>query len=330
MNENRFELMDVTKGFALLLVVIGHSNIGKLHFFIYIFHIPIFFIISGYFFKEYPIKMFLEKKIKSCIIPFVSFGIVLSLFKWIKLCVEENNVNFSDFIGILFKIVVLQERKTTLWFLTALFCGSIIFYLLVHFTPDDILLCVSSLAISITFILYDTIVTRPLPWNLDIGCIVQIYFFFGYLLRKYSILDRLISFKHSSFLMCIFGTLSILLAAMNKLMGMEILDMFHSQYGFFPFTIISSLLMSLAAFIVLSLIHCGWLQKLGGRTMTYFAIHQEIMIVIEEIIYHTIPQKSIWLVIISEVLLVMVTLFICFFIDRLIRNSKLRFMVASK
>ena len=49
----RIETADRLKALCIVLMVVGHCEIAPaLHDFIYLFHIPLFFFVSGYFFKE--------------------------------------------------------------------------------------------------------------------------------------------------------------------------------------------------------------------------------------------------------------------------------------
>lgn len=52
-NTKRLQFLDVTRGFALLLVMIGHciSKDSFLHHFLFTFHVPLFFVISGYVYR---------------------------------------------------------------------------------------------------------------------------------------------------------------------------------------------------------------------------------------------------------------------------------------
>lgn len=60
---NRLEHIDILKGLLIILVVIGHiGGIPTLHKYIYWFHMPCFFMISGYLFQAK------KKKTKNIII----------------------------------------------------------------------------------------------------------------------------------------------------------------------------------------------------------------------------------------------------------------------
>lgn len=49
----RLDHIDACKGIGILLVILGHTNVPSIvHTIIYSFHMPLFFIISGYLFSE--------------------------------------------------------------------------------------------------------------------------------------------------------------------------------------------------------------------------------------------------------------------------------------
>lgn len=85
---------DIVKGIAIVLVVIGHAiqyvNIegwttSYVERSIYIFHMPLFIAVSGYFFYNSAIKntyfSFICKKGKSILLPSITFGCIILLLK---------------------------------------------------------------------------------------------------------------------------------------------------------------------------------------------------------------------------------------------------------
>jgi len=78
-NQNRIPEMDILKGIAIILVVVGHTKVPG-NSFIYLFHMAVFFIVSGYFYSEKSseslkaVWKFTKKKIVSLWFPF-SLGI---------------------------------------------------------------------------------------------------------------------------------------------------------------------------------------------------------------------------------------------------------------
>src|SRR5690606_7402737 len=65
--QKRIDWVDQVKGFAIFLVVYGH-NFPVTEKFIYTFHMPLFFIVSGFFFPSKPDFSTLRKRFKSIMI----------------------------------------------------------------------------------------------------------------------------------------------------------------------------------------------------------------------------------------------------------------------
>jgi fucose 4-O-acetylase-like acetyltransferase len=76
----RLDWLDAAKGLGILLVTLGHTDIpSQLKTYIYTFHMPLFFFLSGYLFtlKKFPnLKVFLSKRTKSLVLPYLCFSLV--------------------------------------------------------------------------------------------------------------------------------------------------------------------------------------------------------------------------------------------------------------
>ncbi len=73
---SRLQYIDVLKGIAIILVLIGHRSVNEyVTVFIYMFHMPLFFFISGYLdrMKEIEMKMVLKEEGKASIISLCNF-----------------------------------------------------------------------------------------------------------------------------------------------------------------------------------------------------------------------------------------------------------------
>ena len=79
----RDQTWDIVKGIGIILVVIGHSGCpAYLKHFIYLFHMGLFFFISGMFLSNpnlNNLKQFTQKKLNRLYIPFIITGIILVL-----------------------------------------------------------------------------------------------------------------------------------------------------------------------------------------------------------------------------------------------------------
>lgn len=75
--------IDWAKSMGILLVVMGHSNYSIPHLteMIFMFHMPLFFFISGYLFKtSYTFGEIHNKNIRALVVPYILFNFVWALF----------------------------------------------------------------------------------------------------------------------------------------------------------------------------------------------------------------------------------------------------------
>jgi fucose 4-O-acetylase-like acetyltransferase len=56
MEKMRDATFDMLKGIGILLVIIGHTFMKEIGPYIQAFHMPLFFMVAGYFFKYKPVK----------------------------------------------------------------------------------------------------------------------------------------------------------------------------------------------------------------------------------------------------------------------------------
>lgn len=73
----RLNFIDVAKGIGIILVVLGHclayENQNKLFMMIYSFHMPFFFFLSGFLFKDKSYETYLSGKLKTLLFPMIFF-----------------------------------------------------------------------------------------------------------------------------------------------------------------------------------------------------------------------------------------------------------------
>ena len=146
--KERLTYLDVAKGIGILLVVIGHvyafnRQIVDRFFVIwlYSFHMPLFFIISGMLIAykdEKDIWKFVKKRIKGILIPYVFF----SIFSIIVFAIV-NDFSREVFVQNV-KATICGVGIDTLWFLPALFFGEVIFFILRNLLKNKYVICIIS------------------------------------------------------------------------------------------------------------------------------------------------------------------------------------------
>lgn len=82
----RIDWIDSLRGYVMFLVVLGHNNnsLEIVTTWIYSFHVPCFFIISGFFLNKWSYERpFFQKLIslsKKLLIPYLLYGFILACF----------------------------------------------------------------------------------------------------------------------------------------------------------------------------------------------------------------------------------------------------------
>lgn len=79
MQHDRQDWIDSAKGIGILLVVIGHATTGRVYDLIYLFHMPLFFIIAGLVFRPAPMPTYLLRRARTLLVPYTSFLVALTV-----------------------------------------------------------------------------------------------------------------------------------------------------------------------------------------------------------------------------------------------------------
>ena len=123
--KHRNEAIDIAKGIGIILMVMGHSGCPKMLFnFIYLFHMPLFFFCSGYFFHPTnKVSDTIKKRIKGLYLPFIKWSIPFLLLH--NICFNLNIYNESyGFNGIASSLYDLKTYLTRLFYIIFYMSGS--------------------------------------------------------------------------------------------------------------------------------------------------------------------------------------------------------------
>ena len=131
---NRLKYLDYTKGFAILLMLLGHcmSDKNLLHNWIYSFHMPIFFVVCGcltamkYDGRQIGFTDFqshLIRRLKQIGVPYIVFCLVLIAFYFSISLLSHSDYNILES---LFSVVTLKGIDS-LWFLPVYFLSEMLF-----------------------------------------------------------------------------------------------------------------------------------------------------------------------------------------------------------
>ena len=207
MIEGRENTFDIMKGVGIVLMVIGHCAIP--HLFrnvIFSFHMPLFFMISGFFFKPKPVVRQLKIDFKRLVIPYLFICLLLIMCGFIKDVVKNSGFNNTQYYaiaslwgnGVSMTSNVLWAdlpRIGAIWFLLALLWCRTLFSCIYNKNIIYIIL-IAFIATSICQFVF-------LPFSLLPGLSALLFYYLGYLANKWRIFER----KKPVFIQCIMGAI---------------------------------------------------------------------------------------------------------------------------
>jgi len=283
-SRERIEWIDMAKGYGILFVILGHLPVGSLEFWINTFHMPLFFFLAGYVFREGDsFRVFLKKKVKGLIVPYFFLGSVIVLYE-VLISIWKDYFSAKTVVGFVLDILC-QKRAWTIWFLAVLFLMNLLFYWMVRLVRRPGLLCLTSVILAAMGLLYYKLGGGILPWNMDVVCPAMPFMAAGYVLAKYEVhWEKLFRRKGMGLLLTV---ICVALAAVLEWMSYQIsgagLWMFHSIYGAPLCTYPAGILGTIAVCILARMFVCGPIRYLGENTLVYFGWHQAIMIPLSSI-----------------------------------------------
>lgn len=133
--KNRIHWIDILKGIGIFFVVMGHTfKDNSIYYWIYSFHMPLFFLISGFLIEPQKTltsyKEFTLKKCKSLLWPFIFFRIILIIY-WLIIECHFRDLDLGPiwflivlfFDEIIITPILLKYRKTWHSILAMIICS---------------------------------------------------------------------------------------------------------------------------------------------------------------------------------------------------------------
>lgn len=247
----RIQWLDILRGLATVLVVIGHSETGRLSEYIYWFHMPLFFVLSGFFFKTLKnnneMQSFIWKRTHLLLTPYLIYLTIIFLFGQLPILVIQH----TDFIHICKSILIayiiggraLSGLFGVYWFFTCLLIAQIVFAFIHTYIKQR------KNQLLIIFILYffahveanyikAGLMSISIPWNADVSMFALIFYAFGFFAKDFLDLRKSKSIKILSIsinmnnLCVIASILSVMFIVLN-IVGMidYNLDLKHVVYN---------------------------------------------------------------------------------------------------
>lgn len=306
--EKRTGWIDLCKAMAIYCMVLGHTGTSeKMMTVIHAFHMPVFFILSGYCFNEIKnsdLWQLTRKRFKTLIIPYFVFGTGLFLFWDVVLYVMHRQPEMRSLSNLLTSILWNNTDASAFsviqWFLPCLFMAEILFASLVKITGGRIFVVFGGITfLSVIGYMIPYVTDQRLPWALDCALMASAFYGLGWIMKKIQILDRLRILKgHKA--VSLIAVIVITAAAVLLVFRNGAVNMRTVTYGNYFLYIFNAVVCS-SILIVLSMLLdwiangntiCKFLEWIGRNTLIVLMLNMTCIKVYEVVCGGILDQLS--------------------------------------
>ena len=181
--KERIIWIDQLRSISFLLVIIGHVALPKeTQSFIYSFHMPLFFFISGLTINNnkllnMPVKSYVKNQAKRLIVPYFWLNLLCyPLWYWAFRVLTDSEQTVSGvFTGILAGQLYCNSPSNALWFLLVLFLASVLYIFFIKLSKGNNSLLLCMIAISAVIGYLDKGVNQVWHFNVAFTAVVFMY-----------------------------------------------------------------------------------------------------------------------------------------------------------
>ena len=324
-NTQRLDWVDNLKGIGIILVVLGHVSINKyLNDIIYSFHMPLFFIVSGFLFNFSNKDNYVLKKVSCLIVPYFKFCFIWFMYWFIfERFIRGGNVSITQQFFNIFIAKGGSENyyyNAVMWFLPCLFITEIIFYHLNRVIKNDKIIYLVIIVFSLLGYLNSKYNSFRSPWLIDVMLTTIGFYAFGYyILPKYNNLKIENSKSIINFIIFIF------MLSVPKYIGRFDLNsnIIPNYYMLYIYGILSTILIV----NISKNINFKIIKYLGMNSLFIMCMHEpikriviKVTSIVAKIEEDFIRNNFAWIIIIS-IILISILIFIKYLLDNYFINK---------
>jgi polysaccharide biosynthesis protein PslL len=277
--------IDIAKGIGILCVVAGHALTGSFRDAIFVFHMPLFFFLSGLLFYPRSDRLgFLGRKTVQLLVPYFAFLALLFIPRFYHgaLALSAHPDILIDTVStMLWGGNNLKGTAGVFWFVTCLFLTQqIVNAILSAKLRRFAILCFAAL-MTIGFINSIWLPHWQWPWAANVVCMAAPIVYLGYLLR-----DHAPDWKIAS-VAILFGIAALTATLFGAPLDM---DMKHADYGIPFFSLAAALCIGVAIIQV-----SRWAERfiairksfglLGQMSMTVMYLHLPVLVLMQDYLH---------------------------------------------
>lgn len=326
---NRIEYLDIFRSLGIILMIMGHVGFGEIFsHFIHAFHMPMFFWISGYLFRnntneDIVLKNVVIKKMKSLLLPYFIFGILHYLIYMLIQYINQDAISVIPIIHLFSVNTKNLPICGALWFLTALFFADIIFLVIEKYIENKIIKMLIVIAIACIGNISKEIFSFTLPFALSASFVGMGLYYIGYLFKKYENRRFIYFFMNMPWRKnIVLSIITIILIFINGYVNMR-----KEEYAIIPLFWINAMLSIIVGINYSKLIYLciqntivnKYLMNIGKYSIIYVCLNEIVIMSVGKIVSRM--NMSLYL---SKILILLISLFVLGEIGRFFLKLKNR------
>lgn len=324
MSSKRIKYIDMLKAFCIILVIAGHMGYtpAKVKLLLYIFHIPLFFFLSGMTLNVVKYKSFFEffaRKFKTIVIP--CFLMNISIFFIKSFILQPQFILKIDIIHFI-KAMIVADRMHIyyqLWFLNVLFLAELVCYFAIKYSDTLYKYMIVFIVLILCGSLGKKLYTMEfwLIWSFDLVPYANIFILSGYIIRKN--LTTLQSYFKLVYFLPV-AAVSIICGVYNTRV-----DLYYQQINSTFLYFVGAFFGIWASFILFKNIpNIPILERIGNNTLIYYAYHSPIVLYILDIIMEQLAARYTGIFVnnyIMAIVELLLAIILCELIAKIINNT---------
>lgn len=333
----RLNKIDILRAIGITLMVMGHvfDFFGKFDRYIHTFHMPLFFIVSGFLFRSKPdVKLItlITQKAKRLLLPYISFA-AINYVAWFFL-EKGDQVWYRPLLNLVTYNASGLPICGALWFLTALFWTEVFYMILDRVIKKSQVRSVFVIVIAVVASLVQNSITFRLPLMIDTGIVCMGFYETGRLCKQYG------ESVHEKLKNCHAGkiiVMGIALALVNAVLSFvnPYVNIKSGWFGFVPLFWVNALLGVAACYMLTLLIDRvlkdenpvkKYFIAIGTGSIVFLGFNQLAILCFRILLVYTKLTANIWIISALVFVLVMATLHVLYLALKKIKSNTVKSM----
>lgn len=324
-NKNRVIEIDMVKAIGIILMIMGHQGWGMgFDHWIHAFHMPMFFMISGFLYHKKSMREVVMSRVRSLLIPYI-FLATIHLF--IGCCVAViDGETIQTYVPIKLYHIFLYNNESlpicgALWFLTALFILDTLYSLVDQLTTGVlkfiIIILISGIGITLSAC------KVILPFSVNAALVGVGLYFVG---EQCRILYDNISLKG-----CLgFGIAGVLFSSFTIFLNLSV-NVRQAEYGNAFLFFMNAIIMTIGIFLIILSVYgkvnannlfMKELIYIGRNSIVYLGFNQLVLIFLKNIQFENIVANTAY-----KCMALLVCLFVLHCVAYMLKKTKLRLFI---